>query len=211
MKPFALSGLVARLRVLAARLARDNRGVAAIEFAVIAPLMLLMFFGTVEFSNGVAVDRKVSVMAQSLADLTSRYTAVTDTDVTNFFAAGNAIMTPYSTTHSATALRATIVELYIDPTNGSGRVQWSRGDEAASLYPTATIISVPTGLVARDVSNNIIAGQYLILADVKYLYVPVVGYVMATAGVTLTAVAYMRPRLSQCVLLNTTSGSCPVA
>ena len=39
--------------------ANDCRGNAAIEFAMIVPLMLVMFFGTVEFSSGVAVDRKV--------------------------------------------------------------------------------------------------------------------------------------------------------
>src|SRR4051794_40295010 len=39
-------------------LARDNRGNAAIEFAMIVPLMLVMFFGTIELSSAVAVDRK---------------------------------------------------------------------------------------------------------------------------------------------------------
>src|SRR6195952_5347028 len=76
----------------------DRRANAATEFAVIVPLMLTMFFGTVEFSSGVAVDRKVTLMARTLSDLTSQSTTVSSTDMTNFFAASNAIMTPYSTT-----------------------------------------------------------------------------------------------------------------
>ena len=57
-------------------LSADRRGIAAIEFAVIVPLMLVMFFGTVEFSSGVAVDRKVTLMARTLSDLTSQSPSV---------------------------------------------------------------------------------------------------------------------------------------
>ena len=62
----------------------DRSGIAATEFAIIVPIMLVMFFGTVEFSSGVAVDRKVTLMARTLSDLTSQSTSVTDTDLTEF-------------------------------------------------------------------------------------------------------------------------------
>ena len=91
--------------------ARDRSGIAATEFAVIVPVMLVMFFGTVEFSSGVAVDRKVTLMARTLSDLTSQSTAVSDTDLTGFFAASKGIMTPYSSTPT----QSTISELYVDP------------------------------------------------------------------------------------------------
>ena len=103
MKRFA-SGLSARLRQLAARLVRDQRGVAAVEFAVVVPMMLVMFFGTVEFSNGVAADRKVSMTAQTLADLTSRYTSVTNTDITNFAAFMRLTAPPTPTTSTSSQL-----------------------------------------------------------------------------------------------------------
>src|SRR5580704_14875399 len=90
----------------------DRRGIAVTEFAVIVPLMLVMFFGTVEFSSGVAVARKVTLMARTLSDLTSQSISVASTDLTNFFAASNGIMTPYSPTPT----QGTISELYVDPT-----------------------------------------------------------------------------------------------
>ncbi|MDU6376453.1 MAG: TadE/TadG family type IV pilus assembly protein, partial [Bradyrhizobium sp.] len=65
----------------------DKRGIAATEFAFIVPLMLVMFFGTVEFCSGIAVDRKVTLMARTLSDLTSQSTSVGDSDMSNFFAA----------------------------------------------------------------------------------------------------------------------------
>jgi len=178
------------------RLASDTRGLAAVEFALIVPLMLVMFFGTIEISSGVAVDRKVSMVAQTMSDLTSRYTSVTDTDMTNFQAIGDAMMTPYS----ATPLKATITQIYIDPSTGVARAQWSKGDSPRGLGST---VSVPAALIGKDSSNKILSNQYLIFSEVSYLYVPAVGYVMGKAGVTLSDQTYTRPRQSTCVFYGT--------
>ena len=93
-----VSSMWQRTRRSIAELASDCRGLAATEFAFIVPLMLVMFFGTVEFSSGVAVDRKVSLMARTLADVRSQNTSVTDTQLQNFFNASAAIMWPYVST-----------------------------------------------------------------------------------------------------------------
>src|SRR5262245_49896006 len=79
----------------------DRRAIAATEFAVIVPLMLVLFFGTVEFSSGIAVDRKVTMVARTLSDLTSQAApnvSVGDTYLQNVFTASIAIMAPYSST-----------------------------------------------------------------------------------------------------------------
>ena len=103
-----------RIRELIAGLrSAISRGIAAVEFAMIVPIMLVLFFGMVEFSSGVAVDRKVTLVARTLSDLTSQSTTVTDTDIDQFLrCTAKAIMTPYS----STPLNSTITELYIDPT-----------------------------------------------------------------------------------------------
>src|ERR1700716_283676 len=118
-----ISRIWLRARHSLRNLARDNSGIAATEFAVFVPIMLVMFFGTVEFSSAVAIDRKVTLMARTLSDLTSQSTSVGDTDMTNFFAASTAIMTPYD----ATPASSTITELYVDPSTLQAHVQWSKG------------------------------------------------------------------------------------
>ena len=95
MKMNLMSSIWLRAKRSTAAFVADCRAVAAVELAVIAPVMLLMFFATVEFSNGVAIDRKVTLVAHTLSDLTSRSTTVTDTELTNFFTAGTGIMYPY--------------------------------------------------------------------------------------------------------------------
>jgi Flp pilus assembly protein TadG len=204
MKTFTLSEWLPRLQHSTGRLARDNRGNAAIEFAIIVPLMLTMFFGMIEFSSAVAVDRKISMLTQGLADLTSRYDSVTDTDIANFFTIGDAMLTPYS----ATPLKTTITEIYIDPSTGVARAQWSKGDAARTA---GSNVPVPADLIARDTLNKIIPNQYLIFTETTYLYKPAIGYVMGIGGVSLSDKIYMRPRAADCVLYNTTSGNCPKA
>jgi Flp pilus assembly protein TadG len=181
----SISKIWRRVGLSARSLSRDCSGIAATEFAVIVPIMLVMFFGTVEFASGVAVDRKASLVARTLSDLTSRSTAVGDADMTNFFAASGAIMTPYPTA----PIRATISELYVDPTTHQARVQWSKG---SSIRAVGSTVVVPTALK--------VDGTYLIFSEVSYLYVPTIGYVMAKSGVNLNDVAYTRPRQSTCVV-----------
>lgn len=177
-----------RVRGLFASLVHDCRGIAAVEFAVIVPLMLTLFFGLVEFSNGVAVDRKVSLVARTLSDLTSQSLSVSDTDLTNFANIGKAVLTPYS----ATPLVSTITQLYVDPTTGVAKVTWSKG-----AAPLSGNVTIPSQLQVK--------GTYLIFAQIEYRYVPTIGYIMSSAGVLLKDVAYTRPRQAACVIYPTPS------
>lgn len=179
------------------RLRRDTRGVGAVEFAMIFPLMLLMFFGMLDLSNGFAINRKVSQMAQSLADLTSRYPSVQETQVTSFFNIADAIMTPYDTTQ----ITATISQVYVDPASKTAKVVWSRGD---AVLPKGTVVSVPVDLIQKDSTGAYAANQYFILGDVSYNYKPTIGWVVPKAGMTLRQSTYMRPRQTTCVMIPTT-------
>ena len=178
-----------RIRRRAFDLPRNDSGLAAIEFAMIFPLMGMMLLGTYEFSAGVAIDRKVTIMARTLSDLTSQNTSVTDAQFTNFFNAGKAIMTPYD----STPLNATVSELYIDPATLTAKVKWSKG---SSPRATDSTVSIPSALK--------VGGTYLIYSEVSYNYVPAVGYVMAKSGITLSDFTFTRPRQSLCVLYSQT-------
>jgi Flp pilus assembly protein TadG len=178
-----MSRIWLRIRRSARDLPGDTKGIAAIEFAMIVPLMLVLFFGTVEFSSGVAVDRKVTLMARTLSDLTSQNVSVTTTQLTNIFNASTAIMTPYPSSE----VNARIVEVYIDA-NLAVKQIWSA---TSGTTPPAGTVTVPTALK--------IAGTYLIYSEVNYNYKPAVGYVMAKGGINLKDFTFTRPRQSQCV------------
>jgi Flp pilus assembly protein TadG len=150
--------------------------------------MFTLYFGMQEFSSGVAVNRKVTLVARTMSDLVSQSSVVTATDLTNFTATARAIMTPFS----ATPLNTTVSELYIDPNTHTAKVKWSSG---AAPRGVDTTVTIPTALRIDD--------TYLIYSEVNYLYVPVVGYIMARAGITLSDFTFTRPRQSRCVLYGT--------
>jgi Flp pilus assembly protein TadG len=181
-----------RVRELISGLRRDNSASAAVEFAVIVPIMLTLFFGVIEFSSGVAVDRKVTLVARTLSDLTSQSSAVTDTDLANFTITIKAIMTPYP----SGLLNSTVSELYVDPATLTAKVKWSKGTAPRGFNTT---VAIPTALQ--------IAGTYLIFAEADYTYTPTIGYVMK-AAIKLSDFTYTRPRQSACVLYSQTS--CPI-
>jgi len=175
------------------RFVRDGRASVAVEFAGIVPLMFVMFFGTVEFSSAVAVNRKVTLVARNMSDLTSQSTTVTDNDFVNFTATSKAIMTPYA----GTPLNTTVSELYVDPTTLNAKVKWSKGSAPLGVDTT---VAIPTALK--------IGGTYLIYAQADYKYTPAVGYLIdKTIGITLKDFTYTRPRQSLCVLYGT--AACP--
>src|ERR1700730_8509773 len=140
LKPMLMSKMWLRARRSAGGLLKDRSGIAATEFAVIVPIMLVMFFGMVEFSSGVAVDRKVTIMARTMSDLVSQSKTVDDPTISNFFLATNSIMAPYP----ATPARTTITEIYIDPATGGARAQWSKG---AAPRSAGSPVTVPPNLI----------------------------------------------------------------
>ena len=180
-------------RRFAARLMQDRSGIAATEFAMIVPIMFVLFFGVVEITNGIAAYRDVSLMTHTNSDLTSQSASVQDSDLTNFFAVSTGVLYPYVTSPTDPKLKQSIAELWVNSTL-QARVQWAVNSDGSAPPTPGTVVNIPASLQ--------VANTYVIYSSVSYLYVPTggIGYVMNTAGVNLSDFAYTRPRRSQCVL-----------
>lgn len=165
-----------RMPRLLSRFARDKRGVSAVEFAFLAPLMIAMYLGVVEISDGVAADRKVTLTAGALANLVGQSQTLVTADMTNIFNASTAIMKPYSVGN----LKATVSCLKIDLT-GKATVAWSEtsGGTARAVGSGATI---PPALAIPSTS--------LVWSEVSYAYTPIIGYTI-TGTLNLTDQMFM--------------------
>jgi Flp pilus assembly protein TadG len=161
-----------------ARAARDTRGVSAVEFALIAPVMIGLYFGCAEIADGVGADRKVSLISAALANLTAQVTTISSTDMTNIFDASSAIIAPYA----ANKLKLTVTCISIDA-NKVATVKWSatRGGTANSS------VTIPSALA--------VANSTLILSEASFDYTPTVGYTIS-GTLTLRDKMYMSPRIS---------------
>src|SRR2546423_6163628 len=100
--------------------AQDRHGVSAVEFAMILPLMITLYLGAVEISQGVGIDRKVTLTTRTVADLTSQVTTVTSTEVSNILGASAQVIMPYD----ASKLKVTVSQVKIDA-NSTATIDWS--------------------------------------------------------------------------------------
>jgi Flp pilus assembly protein TadG len=74
----------------------DTRGVAGVEFAVVIPVILLMFLGVIEVSNYVMVNQRTEKMAYSIADNISQADTITLAELNTILDASSEIMSPYT-------------------------------------------------------------------------------------------------------------------
>jgi len=176
--------LVKNLRDRLYRLTIDQRGVSAVEFAMVLPLMVVLYFGTVELSEGISISRKVSLTARTVADLVARVSSINNAGMTDVLDASTAVLAPYSTT----PLKVTVSSVTIDA-NGKATIAWSdtRNGTARAVGSTVTL---PGALAIPNTS--------LIWSEVQYDYRPAVGYVI-TGTLTLKDQLFMSPRVSSAV------------
>lgn len=188
----AKTAKVRRLPRAFSRLARDRRGVSAVEFALLAPFMIALYLGCVEISDAVSADRKVSLTAAALANLTAQATTISTADMSNILDASGKIIAPYSTGN----LKSTVSCLKIDAA-GKATVKWSATRNGTALTAGSTY--------TFSVSNSVLAvpNSWLILAEASYSYVPPIGNSFI-GTLTLSDKMFMSPRISAPVYNATT-------
>jgi Flp pilus assembly protein TadG len=165
-------------------LAGDERGVSAIEFAMLLPLMLTLYLGAVELSQGVGADRKVTLTARTIADLVSQTASINNADMTNSLNAATAVMAPFPVSN----LKVTVSSIKIDAT-GKATIDWS-DTLNGTAHGKDSSVTLPAALVVPNTS--------LIWSEVQYSYKPAIGYVIS-GTLTLKDQSYMTPRQSASV------------
>jgi Flp pilus assembly protein TadG len=169
---------------LAQRFARDSRGVAAVEFAYVLPLMLTLYLGGTEVSQGISASRKVTLVSRAVADLASQVSNISNASMTNILSASSAIVAPYPTAN----LRVTVSCVKIDA-NGNATIAWS-DTQGGTARAVGSGVTLPAALN--------VASTTLIWSEVQYTYTPTIGYVIS-GSLTLKDQMYMRPRQSDTI------------
>ena len=165
-------------RGLFARLGRDERGVSAVEFAMLAPVLIGFYFGMAEFCQGFMAQKRMSHVTSMVADLVAQEDSVTTTNLDDIFDIGGLIMKPFPM--SQLNLRVSSVTR----TDGVARVDWSRGDGMVARAVNSTI-TLP--------DNLIVDGQSVVVSEATYDYNSPVDYFMP--GITrFSQIYYLRPR-----------------
>ncbi|MGL9618245.1 pilus assembly protein [Bradyrhizobium sp. U531] len=170
----------------------DVRAVAATEFAIVTPFMLVLYVGGVELGNGLAMNVKVSATAHSVADMITQNTAVTSTQMDGILAAASAIMAPYPTMSGTASLMTITVSEVSTDANGKATVQWSKSTSASGARTVGQQMTLSSFTAPSGTSN---ANISLILSEVSYDYTPNLGFTIA-GTVKLSDSYYLFPRCS---------------
>ncbi|MEZ5817490.1 MAG: TadE/TadG family type IV pilus assembly protein [Hyphomicrobiaceae bacterium] len=192
-KTRAASRFSASLRLLRT----DTRGVAAVEFAMILPIMFFLFVGAIEFSQALTVDRRVTQSASSTADLIARAPSqgLTTTQVDNELAIVGQLIRPYDQT--ALTVRIASVKANAVPGNPGAVnyvVDWSRDNHGATPYArNSAYTDIPAGLL--------VAGESVIVAEATYNYTPLIFHYFIKTAFNLQEKFYLKPRNASCVHL----------
>lgn len=169
--PLIVAGL--RLKKLMFRAGADKRGVAALEFALLLPILLLMYFGSAEVTRAVLASRKLTLATRALSDLLGQQAgSVDDTKLADIFAASVPVMSPFPVASGAFKSTLSSINFTKQGNDYIAKTSWSSTASGNSLRPCQQLNQVSNN--ADPTTTGVPAGLYgagsVVVADVTYLY-----------------------------------------
>lgn len=156
-----------------ADLSRDESGIAATEFALVLPVMVVILFGLIEFPRAYGTSQGLSRSARTMADLISRGSL---NDVNDVYAAGNAVTYPYDT--SAAGIVLTSVRVYQNGASLEARA-------CSSVAKNATA-RVANSVIGAPVPAEATAGARYVMAEVTFSFSPILNIFPALKGIVFS-------------------------
>lgn len=176
------------------RFARDERGVSAIEFVLIFPLLVTMLAGTVDIGQALTVSRKMNQVVATLGDITSQQKNWTTTDIDAIVAGTATIIEPFSKTD----LKIDLAILDVDASL-STKVNWARAYNKTALTKNSpSPVTIPKNIAQSGVQLIAVKATYSLTTPFSKLLKPITG--VTTYNYQKTYI--MRPRNDNTVELN---------
>ena len=172
----------------------DDRGVGAVEFAFVAPILVVMYIGAVEMSLALAVDTKVSRAGNITLDLITQGTTTSRAELSAMNDVAESVLAPYNAT--GVELKYTAIKVSEDGTTAT--VQWSWGNVTLKPYAQGTVVTIPDSLMVADAYyvRGEIEMTHNFITSIKFTPSP------SATSLDLHETYYMRPRLG--TLINCT-------
>jgi Flp pilus assembly protein TadG len=189
------------------RQAADQGGAAAVEFAMLLPIMITLFFGVVESSLALLCRADVSVMASTAADLVSQASTTSTADISNVYAAAGTLLYPYYSGGASGKPTIRLTSVVYDSTSATptttGKVAWTCTQAGTGTLSPAS----------RTVGGSVTFNQALmttngsvVMAEIAYSYASPTTKVI-TGAINMTNNFYTKPRRVSAIPAPT--GGCP--
>ena len=185
------------LATLSRKFRECRSGLAAVEFAFILPVMLVLFLGVVESSDALSQSRRVSLAVNTLADLAAQETELLHSDVDALFDGVAQIAGADSAD-----MTLNLVSVIPDPDTGDPIVHWSRNNSGGEPYTQGAAY---TGLPASTLLDP---GASIMVAELTYSYTTSLTQYVIKDAVEFDEDATRWPRRSLRVQLCSSVGNC---
>ncbi len=173
-------------RRLYSRFNASTCGVAAIEFAIMLPILAVLFLELIDAGRAIAIYMKVRTAAYTLDAITNQYTTIAAADMSSIVGATSVVLAPYSSSPAV----VTISQISVN-TSTNATVSWSYSLNGTALAQGASV-TLPSGF-----STCSTYPCFLVYGQVSYRYAPMFGYFPA---ITFKDNLYVTPRSSKCIL-----------
>lgn len=168
------------MRATFKRFARARKGLAALEFALLAPMMVFFLLGSIDMLDMVDTNRRLQYATVSVADVMARDTEVTDDEIDGAWAALELLMAP----DNAAGIEFRVSSVSVQDAT-TARVIWSEGQGMAPRGTNSTV-ALPAGMM--------VPGTSVIMTESEFDYASPLG-ILTAGNATLDHVAYRRSRL----------------
>jgi Flp pilus assembly protein TadG len=162
------------------RFSKDSRGTAAVEFAFVAPIMLLMYFGMAEMTQAMMASRRASHVASTVGDLVTQSSSLNQAAVDDIFLIGDAIMKPFPT--GTLSMRFSSIKA-----DNVGTLSIACTKHKGSFTDLTSTDGLPAGILPNNSS--------IILAETSYTYNSPLKQTLPYP-ITFTSTYYLKPRKS---------------
>ncbi|OWO97077.1 hypothetical protein B5E41_01965 [Rhizobium esperanzae] len=154
-----------RLVQQARRLARERKGAGAIEFAILFPVLVMLYIGAFEITIGLSVSKRATRAAGSIADLVTQQQSVTKSALAQMPSVATAMFVPYN----STSLTLKITGISIDA-GANAKVLWSWAQDGTTPYgKNATVSDVPADM---KTANSFLVRTELSIPYTMFLFAP---------------------------------------
>lgn len=136
-----MTGLLIGLKRTARKLRGDRTGVGAVEFALIAPVLIILYMGSLEISIAMSVNKKLARASSTVADLVTQLEEVDKEELQSMLNVAQSVMTPFR----SNGLKVKITGIEINGA-GVGKVAWSWQEDDTQAYTVDSTQSLPADL-----------------------------------------------------------------
>ncbi|MDQ8700249.1 pilus assembly protein [Hyphomicrobium sp. LHD-15] len=185
---------IARVGHAVSKFGADIRGIAAVEFGFIAPIMLLFLLGTIELTRAIAIDQRFDHLTSAIADLVAREDRLTADDVKAIYDIAGEMMSPYD----ANDLKISIIPVMSSASNAEN----TRVYPATTNRPSFNGGAQPARCQAYSLTKGVLSkNESVIVVEATYKFKPMfAGYLMNTSD--WTSKAFAKPRKGLCVVFD---------